>query len=170
MRWNTESIHTIYPNDCFAVVFGSQIVSRCLPRLGSSSYFWKRKQAGSWLLWTQPWPNCPGVDSGAARLLGSPCGDLLTSTLCPSWPKLCLVPASAPGLVSSCPLQSHSVSKVNAGHSFCQAENLGVYVFWHQNNDKVITLRMGSGTTCLSTGVSSFCLEQCYATVTIFCR
>lgn len=155
MRLNTESNHTIYPNDCFVVVFGSQIVSQCLPWSGSSNYFWRRKQAGSLLLWTQPWPNCPRVGWGAARLLGSPPRDLLTSTLCPSWPKLCLFPASALELVSAHPLKSPSARKADAMHGFCQVKNLGVYIFWHQNNDKVITCRVDSSTNCLSTGVTS---------------
>jgi len=47
MRLNTEPIHTIYLNDCFVVVFGSQIMSQCLPWLGSSSYFWRRNTLGA---------------------------------------------------------------------------------------------------------------------------
>lgn len=168
MRLNTESIHTIYPNDCFAVVFGSQIVSWCLPRLGSSSYFWKtgwELAAVNPAVAKLPRSGLRGCQAAGKPLWGPPHLHPL-----PFMAKAVPGPCISTGLVSSCPLQSHSVSKVNAGHSFCQAENLGVYVFWHQNNDKVITLRVGSGTTCLSTGVSAFCLEQCYATVTIFCR
>lgn len=101
MRLNTESIHIIYPNDCFVVVFVSQIALECLPWSGTSSYFWRQKQAGNHPQWTQPWPKCPGVGwglpacrealAGTSRWWGwgHVRGCHLRVPFCLSWPMLC---------------------------------------------------------------------------------